>query len=69
MKVNKMKHRASERTLVTLANAGELVTAITQNIVGNEIADTITGSPITCELIHDLAQTNFQNSLAKYLGA
>ena len=64
-----MKHRETERTLVTLANASELVISITQNIVGNEVADTFNGSPLSRELIHTLAQTSFQGSVNKYLGA
>jgi hypothetical protein len=64
-----MKHRETERSLVTLANASELAIIVTQNIVGNEIADTFNGSPLSRELIHNLAQTKFQGSLSKYLGA
>lgn len=58
----------SERTLVTLANASELVVSIAHNIVGNEIADTFNGSPLSRELVHKLAQTVFHTSLSKYIG-
>ena len=64
-----MKDKKSERTLVTLSNASELVVAVTQNVVGNEIADTFNGSPLSRELIHNLAQTTFQSGMSKYLGA
>lgn len=64
-----MKYPESERTVVTLANASEIVVAVTQCIAGNEIADTFKGSPLSRELIHTLAQTTFQSSLSKYLGA
>ena len=62
-----MKNKQSDRTLVTLANASELVVLVTQNIVGNEIADTLNGSPLTREQIHHLAQTSFQGALNKYI--
>lgn len=63
-----MKNQASERTLVTLANASELVVGISQSIIGNEVADTFNGSPLSRELIHHLAQTTFQSNVAQYLG-
>ena len=63
-----MKHPESERTLVSLANASELVIGITHSIVGNEIADTFNGSQISRELLHKLAQTTFQTTLSKYIG-
>ena len=63
-----MKHLESERTLVTLANASELVISITQNVVGNDIADTFNGSPLSRELIHSLAQTSFRAAINKSTG-
>lgn len=63
-----MKNKSTQQTLVTLANASELVIAVTQNIVGNEVADTFQGSPLSRELIHNLAQTTFQGGVSKYLG-
>jgi len=63
-----MRFPETERTVVTLANASELVVAITHNIVGNEIADTFNGSSLSRELIHSLAQTTFQSSLAGHIG-
>ena len=63
-----MKHKETERTIVTLANASELVVCVIQNIVGNEIADTINGSPLTREAVHHIAQTQFQSALNKQVG-
>jgi hypothetical protein len=64
-----MKHRESERTLVTLANASELVVSVAQNVLGNEVADTLNGSPLSRDIIHQMAQTVFQSSVSQYLGA
>lgn len=62
-----MNLRESQQSLTTLANAGELVGIIAQGVVGNEVADTFNGSPLTRAVLHNLAQTKFQASLAKYL--
>jgi hypothetical protein len=64
-----MKHRETERTVVTLANASELVILVAQNIVGNEVADTFNGNPLSRDLIHNLAQTTFQGALSTHLGS
>lgn len=63
-----MKSRASEQTLVTLANAGELVNNIAQGVIGNEVADTLAGSPLTRGIIYNLAQTQFQSAVSTYVG-
>lgn len=64
-----MKLPQSEQTLVTLANASELVNNIAQGILGNEVADTFAGSPLSRTVIYNLAQTKFQATLAKHMGA
>jgi len=63
-----MKLKESEQSLVTLANASELVTNVAQCVIGNEVADTFNGSTLTRDLIHNLAQTTFQSSVSKFLG-
>ena len=63
-----MKMPQSEQTLVTLANASELVNNIAQGILGNEVADTFAGSPLSRTVIYNLAQTQFQATLAKHMG-
>lgn len=63
-----MKCRESERTLVTLANASEVSVAVTQQIMGNEIADTFNGSPLSRELIQNLAQSVFQGAIQSKVG-
>lgn len=64
-----MKLQQSESTVTTLANAGELVRNIVQEVVGNEVADTIEGNPITRDLIQGVAQVKFQGAVSKYLTA
>lgn len=60
--------KQSEITLTTLANAGELVQGLVRHVMGNEIADTFNGSPLTRQVLLDLAQTQFQAETAKFLG-
>jgi hypothetical protein len=64
-----MKHAKSQQTLTTLANAGELVNAIVQGVIGNEVADTFNGSPLSRGVVYQLAQTQFQAKVAKHTGA
>lgn len=64
-----MKHKQSQQTLTTLGNAAELVNAIVQGVVGNEVADTFNGSPLSRGIVYNLAQTQFQASVSNKLGA
>lgn len=63
-----MKSKRSETTLLTLANGAELVRLLVQEIAGNEVSDTISGSHLTRAVIYDLAQSSFQNSMSSKLG-
>ena len=63
-----MINKKSERTLVTLANASELVANVAQGVLGNEVADTFCGSPLTRSMIQNLAQTVFQSKASPFLG-
>lgn len=63
-----MKHASSQQTLTTLANGAELVNAIVQGVVGNEVADTLNGSPLSRGVVYNLSNTQFQAAVAKYLG-
>lgn len=63
-----MKSVLTERTVVTLANASELVKNISQAIIGNEVADTFNGSPLTQDVLHNMAQTQFQAAVSGKLG-
>lgn len=62
-----MKLRESQQTLTTLANGAELVRHIAQGVVGNEVADTFNGSPLTRGVLYNLAQTKFQSAVSKHL--
>ena len=59
-----MNNRESERTLVTLANAEELVALVTKNIVGEEVADMYDGAPLTLDVARRLALVKFQGQLS-----
>lgn len=64
-----MKLIQSEKTLTTLANANELVANIVRGVLGNEVADTIAGDPVTREQIYDVTQVRAQMSIAPLLKA
>lgn len=60
--------KASESTIQTLANGGELVQAVVRHVVGNDVADVLNGSPLTRQVLLELAQIEFQSATNKYLG-
>lgn len=53
------------KSLITLANAGELVSHIVKSIAGNDVASTINNSRITHSQIRALAQARFAAALSK----
>ena len=57
-----------DMTRVTLANASELVTHIVLGVVGNDVADSIEGQPLTRDAISSLAQARFKGALQPHLG-
>jgi hypothetical protein len=61
-----MKLIETQQTVVVLANAAELVRCIAQGVIGNEVADTFGGSPLTRDTLYNLAQTKFQQATAKF---
>jgi hypothetical protein len=62
-----MNIRESEKTLVTLANLTELARVIIQGVVGNDVADTIAGSPLTGDVINQIVLARTQACLKTYL--
>jgi hypothetical protein len=64
-----MKSKNTERTVVTLGNAAQLAADVAQNVLGNDVADTFNGSPITRGLVYQMAQSQFNNALSKKLGS
>lgn len=62
-----MKYKESQRTLATLACANALANALAMDIIGNEVADTLEGQPITRPIIDNLQQTAIQKAVAPQL--
>lgn len=55
-------------SVITLGNATELATGIIRGMLGQEVADTIMGSDLTNEVLHDMIQVEFQKSMTNTLG-
>lgn len=64
-----MKNPESISTLVVLANVNEVVAAVARNVLGNEVASTFDGQDISRAIVQNMAQTNIQADMAKYMGA
>lgn len=63
-----MRMAESQETVVTLGNAANLAAEIICGVVGNELADTISGCPITRQTVYDLALAKFQVRLNPTIG-
>lgn len=63
-----MKNQNSVMTAAVLANGASLVANIALGVIGNEIANTFAGSPLTLASIYNLSQVTFQAKTANYLG-
>lgn len=61
-----MDNTKNHITIATLANATELVNAVTVEVIGNEVADTINNMPLSRSAIGHLAQASFNKSLNIY---
>ncbi len=55
-----MKLISSLQTVVTLANASELVCNIAQEVLGNDVADAVGGNVLTQDAVRALALSQFQ---------
>ncbi len=55
-------------TIVTLGNAAELVARVSEQVVGKEVANSFAGSPLSKDMIHQIAQSNFQKKIGEELG-
>lgn len=55
-------------TIVTLGNAAELVARVAENVLGKEVADSFAGSPLSKDMVHQLAQSSFQKKIGQELG-
>lgn len=61
-----MKNANSSVTLATLANTNELVRNITQEVMGNEISNTIGNTPVTRTMIYSLVQSRIRVNFSRY---
>lgn len=57
-----MKNQQSERSIVTVANALELVGCVAQNTLGNIVADSFAGSPLTRDVINSIVLVQLQKA-------
>lgn len=64
-----MKNPDSKITLATLANVNEIVRHITQEIMGNDLANSIGGSPLTRSMIYNLVQSRVRVNFSRFNGA
>jgi len=58
--------QANASTLAVLANCNEVARAILQDVMGNDIANTIEGSPVTRATLYNLTQSRVQANIARF---
>lgn len=58
-----MTIETTKTTQVTLANAAELAVSVILQVIGNDISDSINGTPIGASMLNGLAQARFQKNL------
>lgn len=63
-----MKNIASLQTVVTLANAGELVCGIAKEVLGNDVADMVDGNELVPAVVRSIALTEIQSKFTNYRG-
>ncbi len=56
----------SKQTIVTLANAIELAGNIINNLMGNEVANTLEGNPINKSTLNEIISMRVQANFGKY---
>lgn len=62
-----MQLTQTQQTVTTLGNAGDLVYNVVNGVLGNDVADTFNGSPLTRQVIYNLALARIQMRLAPFL--
>jgi hypothetical protein len=60
-------HIKSEKTVITLANAITLASAILSEVAGNEVSDTLEGEVVKKAAMHDLVASHMAANFSKYL--
>lgn len=63
-----MKNQNSKNTLAVLANINELVRHITQEIMGNELANSIGDTQLTRAMIYSLVQSRIRVNFSRFNG-
>jgi len=58
-----IQYEKARKSVTTLANATELAAQVIINIAGNDISNTIGGSPLGMNTIRAMAQARFQDKL------
>lgn len=51
------------KSITVLANANELVTRVIQEVVGNDVSDSINGSALTNDVVCSIVQHRYKASL------
>ncbi len=59
-------HLNSKKTIIAIANATELATAIVHKVMGNEIANTLSGSTLSKSALGNLMALRIQSKFSKY---
>lgn len=62
-----MKKAQSVETAILLANANELAFNIMRGVLGNEVADSFNGSPLSRTVIYGLTTAQIQGTLSAHL--
>jgi hypothetical protein len=57
----------TQQTVTTLGNAADLTYNVVNGVLGNDVADTFNGSPLTRQVIYNLALARIQLRLAPFL--
>lgn len=63
-----MRNAMTLTTIVTLGNAAEVVAKVAEKVLGQEVANTFGGSPLSKELVNQLSMSVFQKKVATVLG-
>lgn len=62
-----MKNIASLHTVVTAANAAELVVGIAREVLGNDVADVVQGNELNADAIRSVAITQIQSEFSNFV--
>lgn len=63
-----MKNLSSVQTVVTLANAVELVCGVAKNVLGNDVSDMVDGAELNANAVRALTLTEIQSKFTIYGG-